>query len=143
MTKLSDAQIKVLDSVHTNNVLPKGTRQATVDILDTKENLIYSDQGVWRLTESGSIALGVPHKRSPNEITEVEQEQTESDDEPVPYFNRKARRESRRNRARANRRAMYNQGKSIKRYGAHDPKYFRRAHLRMLAQTSDSAYDAA
>lgn len=181
MAKLSDAQIKVLESVHTGNTLPKGTRQTTVDILETKENMIYLDQGVWRLTEIGSAAIGVEHKRSPNEILpgetaevtgsyagghsqeqilELLGEEVQESDEvthvldsdgilktsplgehveapTIPFFNRKALRDLRRQQARYNRRMMREQGKRRRKYGADDPQYFRRRYLRMLADTSE------
>lgn len=74
---------------------------------------------------------------------EMETEFTEGDEAPVPFFNRKARREMRRNVARFGRRNMREQGKRIRKFGPHDPMYFRRKHVRMMAETSDLVLTSA
>lgn len=130
-----------------------------------------TDSGVYELTDTGREAIGVKVEDdgdfTPENIARAIEdiESTESDEithildsdgvlktspegeaveaPVIPFFNRKALRDLRRNQARANRRMMREQGKRRRKYGADDPKYFRRGYLRMLAETSDTAYDAA
>lgn len=122
----------------------------------------------WYLTEAGKAAIGISDNEdlprldgvediAPGESIEVtgsyagghSQEQIlellgedvpESDEAPIiPFLNRKALRDLRRQQARYNRRMMREQGKRRRKYGADDPKYFRRRYLRMLADTSELA----
>lgn len=115
MTKLSDAQIKVLESVHATGELPKGTRQATLTKLREELGFLLittiGDETNYTLTTEGREAIGIK--------TEADEdiESTESDEDPVPFFNRKARREFNRNIARYNRRLMRLQGKRARKYG--------------------------
>lgn len=147
MSKLSDAQIKVLESVHATGELPKGTRQATITKLREELGFLLvtriGEETNYTLTTEGRKAIGVAEdgdftpENIARAIEEIEldeepvqwdehldQEQTE---EPaVPYFNRKALRDLRRDQSRFNRRKMREQGRRRRKYGADDPKYFAR-----------------
>lgn len=160
MTKLSDAQIKVLESVHTTGELPKGTRQTTLTKLREELGFLLitriGEETNYTLTTEGREAIGVkvgeqvaewekellaemPEEKAAVIREEMEDEFTESDEPAVPFFNRKALRDLRRQQARYNRRMMREQGKRRRKYGADDPKYFRRRYLPMLADTSELA----
>lgn len=163
MAKLSDAQITALKDLHEFNAFQAGTRKTTVQALVKAEMVFESvpflngtDSGVYELTDAGRKAIGV-EDIAPGETVEVtgsyagghSQEQIlellgeevqESDEAPtIPFFNRKALRDLRRHQARYNRRMMREQGKRRRKYGADDPKYFRRRYLRLLADTSELA----
>lgn len=168
MTKLSVPQIQALHEINAKVAVDLITaKSVTITSLD-KRGLIYKGSYIggvpaWYLTEAGKAAIGLsdnenlPRLDGVEESTEVdadftpeniaraieEIESSESDEPAIPFFNRKALRDLRRNQARVNRRMMREQGKRRRKYGADDPKYFRRGYLRMLAETSDTAYDAA
>lgn len=149
MAKLSDAQIKVLESVHTTGELPKGTRQTTLTKLREELGFLLitriGEETNYTLTTEGREAIGIKSEAdgdfTPENIARaIEEIDSESDEAPtIPFFNRKALRDLRRQQARYNRRMMREQGKRRRKYGADDPQYFRRRYLRMLADTSDLA----
>lgn len=156
MAKLSDAQITALKDLHEFNAFQAGTRKTTVQALVKAEMVFESvpflngtDSGVYELTDAGRKAIGVediaPGESdgdfTPENIARaIEEIDSESDEAPtIPFFNRKALRDLRRQQARYNRRMMREQGKRRRKYGADDPQYFRRRYLRMLADTSDLA----
>lgn len=145
--KLSDAQKNAVV-----NIMSGGTEKIQVRTYASleKKGLIHTTLDGWALDESFHDKLKAAYSQpEPLELDEepvqwdehLDQEQ--SDEPAIPFFNRKALRNLRRNQARVNRRMMREQGKRRRKYGADDPKYFRRGYLRMLAETSDTAYDAA
>lgn len=150
--KLSDAQKNAVV-----NIMSGGTEKIQVRTYASleKKGLIHTTLDGWALDESFhdklKAAYSQPEPReidgdfTPENVSRAIQdiESTESDEPAIPFFNRKALRDLRRNQARVNRRMMREQGKRRRKYGADDPKYFRRGYLRMLAETSDTAYDAA
>lgn len=127
MTKLSDAQIKVLESVHATGELPKGTRQATLTKLREELGFLLittiGDETNYTLTTEGREAIGIKTEAdgdfTPENIARAIEdiESSESDEDPVPFFNRAARREVRRNVARYNRRLMREHGKRVRKFG--------------------------
>lgn len=141
MSKLSDAQIKVLESVHITGELPKGTRQVTITKLREELGFLLvtriGEETNYTLTTEGRKAIGVEDDGdfTPENIARAIEdiESTESDDPVVPFFNRKALRDMRRNQARVNRRKMREQGKRRRKYGADDPKYFARKTYTLAA----------
>jgi hypothetical protein len=139
MSKLSEAMQTALYRIHDHAW--SGANPRTVDALIKRGLLVQkADRPV--LTDAGREAIGVGGGAdgdfTPENIARAIQEiDSESDEAPVPFLNRQTRREVRRNVARFGRRNMREQGKRIKRFGPHDPMYFRRKHLRMMAETSD------
>lgn len=139
MSKLSDAQITALRDLAEYGHFQTGTRKATVQVL-VKNELVFehvaflsgTDSGVYELTNTGRETIGLTAEQdgdfTPENIARAIEdiESTESDGPVVPFFNRKALRNLRRNQARANRRKMYDQGKRRRKYGADDPKYMAR-----------------
>lgn len=142
MTKLSDAQIKVLESVHTTGELPKGTRQTTLTKLREELGFLLitriGEETNYTLTTEGRKAIGVEdiapgesievterHKAEAREEFEAISEEIadkamdlESDEAPIiPFFNRKALRDLRRQQTRYNRRTMREQGRRIRKFG--------------------------
>lgn len=127
MTKLSDAQIKVLESVHATGELPKGTRQATLTKLREELGFLLittiGDETNYTLTTEGREAIGIKTEAdgdfTPENIARAIEdiESSESDETPIPFFNRAARREVRRNVARYNRRLMREHGKRVRKFG--------------------------
>lgn len=162
MSKLSDAQVKVLKSVHTTGELPKGTRQATITKLREELGFLLvtkiGEETNYTLTTDGREAIGADGDFTPDNIARAiseinaeldtnpwDETAPESDDDAVWFTvpNRKDRRDVHRAMARLNRKRMRDQGKRRKAYGADDSQYFRRKYVRMVAETSDTAYNAA
>lgn len=145
MTKLSTAQITALKDLHEFNAFQAGTRKTTVQALVKAEMVFESvpflngtDSGVYELTDAGRKAIGVEdiapgesievterHKAEAREEFEAISEEIadkamdlESDEAPIiPFFNRKALRDLRRQQARYNRRTMREQGRRIRKFG--------------------------
>lgn len=141
MTKLSDAQITALTDLHKYNTFQQGTRKTTVQALVKAEMVFESvpfvngtDHGTYELTNAGREAIGIKTEAdgdfTPENIARAIEdiESSESDEAPIiPFFNRAAKREMRRNIARMGRATMRNHGKRIRKYGILlDPKYVAR-----------------
>ena len=144
MTKLSTAQIQALHEINAKVAVDLITaKSVTITSLD-KRGLIYKGSYIggvpaWYLTEAGKAAIGISDNEELPRLDGVEDiapgesdgdftpeniaraiediESSESDEDPVPFFNRKARREFNRNIARYNRRLMREHGKRVRKFG--------------------------
>jgi hypothetical protein len=140
MTKLSQPMIVALHEIYAKAIKSNITVKAqTLTALD-KRGLItdgeFTGEPAIFLTDAGKEAIGIvtlaeilpgeteesqevkAEDLTLHEITEMLVGESVEEDAPVPYFNRKARREFRRNVARYNRGLMRLQGKRAREYGA-------------------------
>ena len=118
MSKLSDAMIQALREIQeTGNSTARN--QTLTALVKRGLAFVHSPEGTeevsgFSLTDDGRKAIGVDNI-APEETVEDTSESVEA---PVPFFNRAARREVRRNVARFNRSVMKLHGKRTKRFGA-------------------------
>jgi hypothetical protein len=155
-SKLNDAQKNAVINIKTGGT--EKIHPATYKALESR-GLIVKNGEVWELEREFDreimVAIDRPVSReesdgdfTPDNIAramadiELDAESVEDIEGPeifIPRINRKMLRDWRRNEARINRRAMREQGKRRKKYGAHDPKYFDRQADKLLAGFVDAS----
>lgn len=123
--KLSDPQKNAIVEIYGGGTNPINVR--TLASLE-KRGLIEMRLDGWSVSDSlaDEINQAVRGSEPREEVTAGEDLGEVEAELFVPKFNRKMIRDLRKGQARANRRAMYNQGKRRKMYGADDEGYFRR-----------------
>lgn len=123
--KLSDAQKNAVVELLSGGFTT--AKPNTIKSLENKGLIKFWDG--WELEESFKAELKAAYSQpepreadgdfTPENIARAIEdiESSESDEDPVPFFNRAARREVRRNVARYNRRLMREHGKRVRKFG--------------------------